>query len=124
MTSSKILFYFCLSFIGGIFLNSFLLISQIFILAISILGLIFISIFWEYRNFVIFGFCLLFLVFGIWRHQTFLAKIENSPIKNFIEKEITLIGLVDKEPDIREKSIKLETVVEEIIDENISRQFF
>jgi competence protein ComEC len=60
---------------------------------------------------------LLFLVFGIWRHQIFLAKIENSPIKNFSEKEITLIGLVDKEPDVREKSIKLETIVKEIIDE-------
>lgn len=122
MTSSKILFYFCLSFVGGIFLNSFLLISQIFILAILILGLIFISVFWKYRNFVIFGFCIIFLVLGIWRHQTVSSKLENSPIKNFIEKEITLIGLVDKEPDIREKSIKLETVVEEIIDENISRQ--
>ena len=112
MTSSKILFYFCLSLIGGIFLNSFLLISQIFILAISILGLIFISVLWRYKKFVVIGFCLLFLVSGIWRHQTFLSKIENSPIKNFLGSEITLIGFVDGEPAVKEKSTKLEIKLE------------
>jgi len=117
MTASKILFCFCLSFIWGIFLSSFFAPHIIILYAGLILGLIFISIFWKYRNFVILGFCILFLVLGTWRYQTFFAKIENSPIKNFIEKEITLIGLVDREPDIGEKSIKLETIVKEIIDE-------
>ena len=132
MTKSKILFYLCLSFIGGIFLNSIFKIPLFLTLTISILGILFISLFWQYppgkpsssngagKNFVIIGFCLLFLVLGIWRHQSALSKIENSPIKDFLGKEIILIGIVNKEPDIREKITKLEIKVEKITAENSS----
>jgi len=120
MTPSKILFCFCLSLIGGIFLNSFLEISQIKVLIILILGLLFISVppFSKRAGLVVLGFCLLFLAIGIFRHQTFLAKIENSPIKNFISKETTLIGLVDSKPEIREKTTKLTIKVEKILTED------
>ena len=60
----------------------------------------------------VFGFCILFLVSGIWRHQTFLVKIENSPIKNFLGSEIILIGFIDGEPAVKEKSTKLEIKLE------------
>jgi len=113
MTVSKILFYFCLSFIIGIFLASIFNISQIFLPGFLIFGLIVISVFWKYKKFVVLGFCLLFLILGIWRHKTFLAKLENSPIKNFIGKEITLTGLIDKDPEIREKSTKFEFLTTE-----------
>jgi len=116
MTPSKILFCFCLSFIGGIFLNSSLLISQIFILAISILGLIFISVLWKYKNLVVFGFCILFLVFGIWRHQLAELRIMNNELRKYNDQEkiITLVGLIAKGPDIREKSVKLTAQPENI----------
>lgn len=81
---------------------------------ILILGILLISVFWKYKNLVIFGFCILFLVLGIWRHQTFLSKIENSQIKNFIGKEVTLTGLIGSEPEIREKSTKLTVEVGKI----------
>ena len=63
------------------------------------------------------GFCFLFLVLGIWRHQAALLKIENSEIKNFIGKEITFVGLVDKEPSKREKTAKLEIKINKIFSE-------
>ena len=116
MTASKILLYFCLSFIGGIFLNSFFKIPQLLMLSFSILGLIFISVFFKYKNFVVIGFCILFLVFGIWRHQLTELRIMNNELRKYNDQEkiITLVGLVAKEPDIREKSVKLTVKVEKI----------
>ena len=117
MTKSKIFLYFCLSFITGIFLNSIIKIPQLLMLSFLILGILLISVFWKYRDFVIFGFCILFLVLGIWRHQIFLSKLENSEIKKHINENIVLIGVVDAEPDIREKVIKLKIRIEGIDNE-------
>jgi len=116
MTSSKIFLYFCLSFIGGIFLSSIITISQIYMLGILILGLILISVLWRYKKFVIIGFCLLFLVAGIWRYQIAELGVVNNELRklNDLGKEITLIGLVAAEPDIREKSVKLTVKPENI----------
>jgi len=119
MTASKIFLYLCLSFIGGIFISSMLrpepIINyglgraQIFVLGFLILGLILISVFWKYKKFVVIGFCLLFLVAGIWRHQIAELGIMNNELRrlNDLDQEITLIGIVFREPDIREKNTKL-----------------
>lgn len=124
MTASKILLYFCLSFIGGIFLNSFFIPSIIFLWLGLTSGLILISIFWQYKKAVIIGFCLLFLVFGIWRYQIAELGIKNNELRKFndLEQEVALVGTIAKEPDIREKSIKLTIKVKEISHENTSRQ--
>lgn len=109
MTKSKIFFYFCFSFIGGIFLSSITTISQIYMLGILILGLILISVFWEYKKFVVIGFCILFVVAGVWRHQIALLKIEDNELRKFndLDQIATIVGVVRDEPDVREKSIKL-----------------
>lgn len=61
------------------------------------------------------GFCFLFLVLGIWRHQSAESMIMNAESKKFndLNQEVTLIGVISNEPDIRGKSIKLrvETVL-------------
>lgn len=114
MTASKIFLYFCLSFIFGIFLNSIFSIPQLILLAFLIFGILSISLFWLHKKLVVIGFCILFLILGIFRHQAALLKIENSPIKNFFGKEITLIGLVDGEPERREKIQKIKIRLEEI----------
>lgn len=102
MTKSKIFFYFCLSFIGGISLNSITQIPQLLMLGILILGILSISILWSYKKLVVFGFCILFLVLGIWRHQTVELIIHYLE-----EQKVTFIGVVIKEPDIRETHTKL-----------------
>jgi len=113
MTASKIFLYFCLSFIGGIFISSMLGFlpgsREILLLPGLILGILLISVFWRYKKFVVVGFCLLFLVGGIWRHQISELRIVNGKLQiyNDNEKLITLVGVVAHEPDIREKSQKL-----------------
>jgi len=64
MTASRIFLYFCLCFVGGIFLSSFLEISQAVLLGFLILGIFLISIFWSYKKLAVVGFCLLF--FNSW----------------------------------------------------------
>jgi len=130
MTPSKIFLYFCLSFIGGIFISSTLgpepIINyglgraQIFVLGFLILGLILISVFWQYKKLVVIGFCILFLVSGVWRHQVVESRITNNELRKFndINQTITLIGIVSDEPDIREKSIKLTIKPSQILAED------
>ena len=109
MTASKIFLCFCLSFIAGIFFNSFFKISSPVLLAILILGFILISVLWKYKISVVIGFCIFFLVLGIWRYQQIELGIMNDELRklNNLEQNITLIGVVSTEPDLREKSQKL-----------------
>jgi len=120
MTASKIFLYLCLSFIGGIFLNSFFTPPILHLWAGLILGILLISVFWRYEKFVVIGFCLLFLVAGIWRHQVSELQILNGKLQiyNDIEKAITLTGVVATEPDIREKSQKLTIKSEQLTIDN------
>ncbi|MBI2626547.1 MAG: ComEC/Rec2 family competence protein [Candidatus Nealsonbacteria bacterium] len=102
MAKSRIFLYFCLAFVGGIFAASFLFIPQLFLLGILIAGLFLISVLWGYKRLVVIGFCLLFLVLGIWRYQS-----ADSQIVYIEEGNIEFVGIVSKEPDIRPNSIKL-----------------
>jgi len=132
MTASKIFLYFCLSFVAGIFLNSYLLTispssKNILLLLGLILGIILISVFWPFgelraknsesqirtssgkKNIVIVGFSLLFLVSGIWWHQQVELRVINDELRKYndLNEKITLIGTVIKEPNLRERNIKL-----------------
>ncbi len=111
MTKSKILFYFCLSFIIGIFLNSITKIPQTFLLGFLFSGvlLIFTPLFLKKDKIIVLGFCILFLVLGISRLQMAEFKIINNELGKYnnTEQDITLIGRVSEEPDIREKNTKL-----------------
>ena len=57
------------------------------------------------------GFCILFLVLGIWRYQSVElgTKRGNNELRKLNDsgQKIALIGMVLKEPDVREKIIKL-----------------
>lgn len=78
-------------------------------LGFLILGILLISALWQYKKLVIIGFCILFLVAGIWCHQQAELKIMNNELRRYndLDQKITLIGQVIKEPDIRENNIKL-----------------
>jgi len=69
---------------------------------------------------VVIGFCLIFLVTGIWRHRAAELKITDNGLRSYndLEKNITLKGQVIGEPDIRANNIKL-TIKPENIDEKI-----
>ena len=65
---------------------------------------------------IYFGFCLVLLILIIWRYQIVESRIKNSELNKYndSELEITLIGIVSKEPDVREKSVKLTVEIEGI----------
>lgn len=109
MTKSKIFFFFCLSFIIGIFIGLIIKISLPILLAFFIFGLILVSVFFRKIKIVIFGFCLIFLTFGVWKSDLAFQRIVNNGfVKNELyNKRILLEGTVLKEPDIREKIIQL-----------------
>lgn len=106
MTPSKIFLYFCVSLVLGIFFDSLINISQPILLGILILAALLIFILSKYKNLVIIGFCLVFLVLGIWKHQTAELKISESKLRNFNDKSgsIILIGIIDEETILKEKS--------------------
>jgi competence protein ComEC len=126
MSKSKILFYFCLSFIFGIFLSSIIAFSQPLMLGFLtphlligaglILGIILISVLRRYPKVAVMGFCLIFLILGIWRHQTVELRIKNNELRKYndLGEVITLVGKVVSEPDVREKSTKLTTEINPI----------
>jgi len=114
MTASKIFLYFCLAFIGGIFLSSFFPLHLLILGGGLILGILLISVppslnLRKRAGLVIIGFCILFMVAGIWRHQLAELRTMNNELRNLNDsgQEIVLIGVVAVEPDIRENNIKL-----------------
>lgn len=111
MTASKIFLCFCLSFILGIFLNSFFIFSLALILFFLILGILLISIppLYKRRGLIILGFCILFLSAGIYRQGIAELKAINNELRKYndLEQKITLTGTIDKEPDIRENHTQL-----------------
>ncbi len=110
MTPSKILFYFCISFIAGIFLESIIKISPNFIWGILFLGLLIIAaaLFFKKDNFTVIGFCILFLVLGSARFQISEFNIANEKLSKLNGRgQVVLTGEVSSEPDIRNSSQKL-----------------
>ena len=109
MTASRILLYFCLSFIAGILLNSTIFVPQPLMLGILLLGIILILFSLKNKKTAVIGFCLFFLAAGIFRHQLAEYNVANSPLIKLNDKEldVNLIGVVVAEPDPRERSTKL-----------------
>jgi len=119
MTASKIFLYLCLSFIFGIFASSALAAllnfsfgKAVFLFicsGLAVFGIILISVFWKHKNVVISGFSIIFFILGFFAHQGRELEIRNNELREYNNwaEEITLIGMVVEEPDIREKSVKL-----------------
>jgi len=113
MTPSKILFFLCLSFVTGIFLESIIKIPQIFICGILILGIVFIFLSFLFKkiNFVI-GFCILFLILGILRVQISEFNIASDKLSKFNGRgQIVLTGIISDDPDVRDTSQKLKVKI-------------
>ncbi|OIO45836.1 hypothetical protein COX24_03130 [bacterium (Candidatus Gribaldobacteria) CG23_combo_of_CG06-09_8_20_14_all_37_87_8] len=80
---SKILFFACLSFILGIFLNSFLPISQILIWEIFILGFFYLIFFFKNKKVFVFVLCFLALGIGLFRANVILPQEKVSQKESF-----------------------------------------
>ncbi len=132
MTSSKILFYLCLSFVAGIFLESIIYQmgpnysvfnwmlgrAQFFMLGFLLLTFlaIVISLFFKKDNFIITGFCVLFLIMGVLRMQISEFNIANDKLSELNGKgEVSLIGTISGEPDVRDTYQKIKVKSENSI---------
>jgi len=108
MTFSRIFLFFCLSFVLGIFLNSFFKISQQFLLSFLIISIFLISIFWSKTKVVVLGICIIFLVVGIFRHEIVDSKSNKSELTKLNKSnKIILIGTIIGEPISGEKTTRL-----------------
>lgn len=116
MSPSKILFYFCISFVIGIFISSIFKTPQIFIWGVLILAVLTIIVFLllSKNNFVVLGFCVIFLLLGIIRFQISEFNIANDKLSKLNGKgQIVLTGNVANEPDVRETIQKLKVKVKD-----------
>ena len=114
MTSSKTLFWFCISFILGIALQSFTKIPHTLLWGILICGFaLIVASFLVKKEAAMIGFCLLFLVLGITRLQISEFTIANDAIAKLHDKpeKITLQGKIIDEPDVRAAYQKLKVAV-------------
>jgi len=106
MQKGRVFLFFCLSFVGGIFLSSFIYIPQEILWGFFILGLILVVSLFRDKRFVILGICVVLFVVGAYRHQQVLEK--TSEISRYNDAgEVTLKGIVSREPDVRVKSTQL-----------------
>lgn len=113
ISSSKILFYFCISFIVGIFIESIIKIPQLFLWVFLFAGVFLVFLLFAFREIaVIIGFCFLFFVLGILRMQISEFNILSNELGKFNGKgEVVLIGTISGEPDMRSVSQKLKVKV-------------
>jgi competence protein ComEC len=114
MSPSKILFFLCISFILGIFIESIIKVPQILLwvfLFVDFLAII-IFLFIKRDILTVLGFCLLFLIIGVIRVQISEFNIENDKLSKINGKgQITLEGTISNEPDVRETSQMLKVKV-------------
>jgi len=105
MTPSKILFYFCISFIAGIIFESVFKTPQFVIWGVLITAVLLILIFsfLKNRNYLIAGFCVLLALLGLLRVQASDFHISADKLKalNDSGQEISLEGTIISEPDKR-----------------------
>lgn len=109
MNFSKTFFYFCIAFLTGVFLASFFTPNFLFYFIFLISGLTFFIVFYK-KKAAIFGFCLLVLVFGAFWEEKFEKEINPTPqdIHYYNGKgEISIEGIVVKEPQEKENSIEI-----------------
>src|SRR3989344_9509310 len=109
MTPSKALFYFCISFVIGIALQSMVNIPQISVWGFLIMAVVCIAASFFKKEAAIVGFCLLALALGIMRFQISEFAIANDALGKLNDRpeKITLVGQVIGEPDVRDTSQKL-----------------
>ncbi len=121
MSASKILFFLCLSFIAGIFLESIIKIPQIFVCGIFVVTvlIIFVSTIRlflcsqeHWNRLLVFGFCLISLALGILRVQITEFNIANDKLSQFNGKgKVVFTGVILSEPDLRDTYQKLKVRV-------------
>src|SRR4030042_5255487 len=107
MPFPKVIAYCCLFFMGGIFFSPAIHFPPNILFGFLFLGLILFFIFRK-KKIIIYTVFLLAFFSGVWRCQLAEEEVLESQL-NYLNGtgEVVFIGVVDKEADVREKSMKL-----------------
>lgn len=127
MHKSQVLFYLIIAFLVGVFVASFLAISQAWILFFLIIAISLIAISGYHRSYsgrgLLAGVLTLVFIFGITRFNSF--NFSNSILNQFADVEVggkgmrvTLNGYIDEEPDINGIKSQLVFQVKELVTED------
>ncbi len=124
MTKSKIFALILSSFIAGIFLYSTTKTPPFVIGGVFVFGLLMLIL----KKKIIFGICILFIGFGLWRSLEVFNLSDEAAAKNFPKEKITFSGKVVKEPDRRmdfsQYIIKNETYGRVLVKTNLYPEYF
>ncbi|MFH1564265.1 MAG: ComEC/Rec2 family competence protein [bacterium] len=105
-----------LFFIIGILAGFFIKFNPFYLYLIFLILSVFLAIFYN-KNFIkIILLILCFLIFGIWRYNIGLPKIDESHISFYNESRVEFIGIVSEEPDERIDNIKLTVKAVELVE--------
>jgi competence protein ComEC len=107
MSKSKTFLYISIFFIIGILIRSLWEAPFLFGYAILLVGLISAIIFWKQPKIRIIGLGLAFLFLGMLRFDFSIPKADESRIEFFNEQNVTFIGVVSEDADIRVDHVKL-----------------
>ncbi|EKD49251.1 MAG: hypothetical protein ACD_63C00208G0001 [uncultured bacterium] len=115
MSKSKIFFFLCLSFIAGIGFASFYVSKTFILLFLLVLGTILVCVFWERKKIVVFGFCIVVFVLGIFRFGLVGSSLDDLHVSKLNDSGlVTIIGRVVSYPDVRVDKVNMEIEVEEV----------
>lgn len=115
MSKSKIFFYFCLFFILGVGVASYLALPLWAAFAIFLAGCGFLFFGWPHQKFfIIFGLAGIFLFLGVLRFQTSEITRDESQISFYNGQKKTFVGVVAAEPDTRDSGVKLKVKSERL----------
>jgi len=121
MAKGKLFFLFCLVFVGGIFVNSFFNISWQIPTGLLILSLVLsLASFLSFKldkRLLIFAVLVFAFILGTVCYQSESEKILESQLRSFNDSDsekITLVGIINDEPDLKESSQQLRIKVESL----------
>jgi len=113
MTYSRLFLFLCVAFLIGVGASSFLPIFNYFL---YLFVAIFISLFIVRKKtkFIVFFLCLMVFVFGVWRYQSFKLKTENNQLVEYVNQEVSFIGIVGERPEPGQSTTKLEVNIKDL----------
>ncbi len=100
ISASQLFIFFLLSFLGGVFLNSFFEIPLFLVYELLGLALLFLIFSILNKKSLIFFVLFLGLIGGIGRFQFTEKILRDSPIRNYFSQEVAVEGWVCQEPEI------------------------
>ena len=109
-SKSKAFLFLLFSFIAGIAVRSFLVVSIFYVFGLVILASVWLIIFWPHQKLKIFAFGLIFLVGGIARFTLSLTEPPFLP-PDISNKKIEVTGLVYEEPEAGEQTRKIKVKI-------------